>query len=67
MSEPPTTNARNPKIYTPRAGSLANECTDTSTPERTKKVPNRLNEKTIIDSNIVQLLKVERFSVTASE
>ncbi|CQR24257.1 Uncharacterised protein [Yersinia enterocolitica] len=51
----------------PRAGSEANECTDTNTPERTKNVPIRHSENALIASSTVQALKVPRFSVTASE
>lgn len=39
----------------PRAGSEAKECTETSTPERTVKVPSRHSEKAVIASNTVQL------------
>ena len=41
--------------------------TDTSTPERTRKVPSRLSEKVNIASRVVQALNAPRFSVTASE
>jgi len=51
----------------PRLGSVANAWTEVNTPERTRKVPNRLKEKAAIASNTVQLLKPPRFSVTASE
>src|SRR5437773_7419659 len=51
----------------PRLGSVANAWTEVSTPERTRKVPSRLNEKAAIASSTVQLLKPPRFSVTASE
>ena len=51
----------------PRLGSAANECTDTSTPERTRKVPSMLSEKARIASSSVQLLNRPRLSVTASE
>ncbi|STI47523.1 Uncharacterised protein [Escherichia coli] len=51
----------------PRAGSEANACTDTSTPERTRKVPSRHNEKALIASSNVHALKLARCSVTASE
>ena len=66
-SEPPTTTLRNAKMKSPRAGSVAKECTEVSTPERTRKVPSRLKEKAIIASNTVQFLKAPRFSVTARE
>jgi hypothetical protein len=51
----------------PRFGSVANACTDVSTPERTRKVPRRLSAKARIASSTVQLRKLPRFSVTASE
>ncbi len=51
----------------PRAGSAAKECTETSTPERTRNVPSRLSEKARIASSSVQLLNRPRLSVTASE
>src|SRR5471030_3180852 len=60
-------NTRNARMYNPRVGSVAKECTDTRTPERTRKVPTRLNENANIASNSVQLLKIPRFSVTLSE
>ena len=54
-------------MKTPRLGSVANACTDVSTPDRTRNVPSRLRENARIASNTVQLLKLPRFSVTASE
>jgi len=64
---PPITITKYNRINTPRRGSVANACTEVSTPERTKNVPNRLNEKAQIESNTVQTLNASRFSVTASE
>ena len=61
------TMPRNPRMKNPRAGSVANACTDTRMPERTRKVPSRLSEKAAMASNSVQLLNRPRFSVTASE
>ena len=66
-SDPPITTVRKARMKIPRLGSVANECTEVSTPERTKKVPSRLREKAAIASNTVQLLNAPRFSVTASE
>ena len=66
-NEPPITTTRKIKIKTPRPGSVAKACTDVKTPERTKNVPNKLNEKAKIASNTVHALNVPRFSVTASE
>ena len=54
-------------MNTPRAGSVANACTDVTTPERTRKVPSSDSENATIASNTVQLLNAPRFSVTASE
>ena len=54
-------------MNTPRAGSVANACTDVSTPERTRKVPSSDSEKARIASNTVQILNPPRFSVTDSE
>ena len=54
-------------IKTPRVGSVANACTEVSTPDRTKNVPKSDSEKAVIANNTVQLLKPPRFSVTASE
>src|SRR5262245_45922201 len=58
---------RNSRIKRPRSGSLANACTDSMMPERTRNVPSTDNEKPVIESNSVQLLNKPRFSVTASE
>ena len=66
-SEPPTTMQRKIRMNTPRAGSVANACTETSTPERTMNVPSRLSENAMIASSTVQLFSTPRFSVTASE
>ncbi|MNC05211.1 hypothetical protein D3C75_526760 [compost metagenome] len=66
-SEPPITITRKARINMPRAGSEANECTETSTPERTRKVPSRQSENAVIANNTVQALKLPRFSVTESE
>ena len=66
-SEPPMQTPRKARMKSPRLGSLANACTDTSTPERTRNVPSRLSEKAVIASSSVQLLNRPRFSVTASE
>ena len=54
-------------MNTPRAGSVANACTDVSTPERTRNVPSSDSENATIASSTVQLLNAPRFSVTASE
>src|SRR5579862_2107330 len=67
VSAPPTMMMRNARMKMPRLGSAAKECTDTSTPERTRKVPSMLSEKARIASSSVQLLNSPRLSVTASE
>src|SRR6476646_10863948 len=54
-------------MNTPRRGSVANACTDVSTPERTRNVPTSDSENAQIASSTVQFLNVPRFSVTASE
>ena len=51
----------------PRAGSVANACTDVSTPERTRNVPTSDSENAMIASSTVHARNVPRFSVTASE
>src|SRR5690554_3417630 len=66
-SDKPTVIPSSIRMKKPRDGSLANACTEVSTPERTRKVPNSDNEKVVIASNSVQLLNEPRFSVTASE
>ena len=43
------------RINSPLLGSLAKACTDTNTPERTRKVPRRLRMKVKIDKNTVHL------------
>ncbi|MNI64509.1 hypothetical protein D3C73_1199580 [compost metagenome] len=66
-SEPPITSTIKARINIPRDGSEAKACTDTSTPERTRNVPNRHSENAQIDSSNVQALKLARCSVTARE
>ena len=51
----------------PRSGSLAKACTELSTPERTRKVPIRLNENAVIASSSVQLLNAPVRSVAIIE
>ena len=55
------------KIKTPLVGSDANACTDVITPERTKKVPSKLNPNAMIAKNIVQVFRLSRFSETIAE
>ena len=54
-------------MNTPRAGSVAKAWTETSTPERTRKVPSRLSENPEIASSSVHARNAPRCSVTASE
>ena len=63
----PTTNTKNPRIKTPRSGSVAKACTEVNTPDRTKNVPKSDKENVIIAKSTVQTLKLPRFSVTKSE
>ena len=65
--EPPMEINSKVRINIPRPGSLANACTLFNTPERTKNVPNKLNENAKMASKTVQLLNAPRFSVTANE
>jgi hypothetical protein len=58
---------RNARMKMPRVGSAAKECTETTTPERTRNVPSRLSENARIARSRVQLLNRPRLSVTASE
>src|SRR4029079_19409681 len=67
VSDEPITITRKARMKRPRRGSVANACTDESTPERTRKVPSSESEKARIASSTVQFLKLLRFSVTASE
>jgi hypothetical protein len=55
------------RMKMPRVGSVANACTDVSTPERTRKVPSSDSEKVRIDSRMVQTLSALRFSITTAE
>ena len=52
-------------MKTPRVGSLAKECTEVSTPERTRKVPSSDSEKARIARKSVQIFSASRFSITA--
>ena len=67
VRDDPITSTKSIKMKIPRRGSVANACTDVKTPERTKKVPNKDNEKAPMASKTVQLLKLPRCSVTANE
>ena len=50
-----------PKINEPLSGSRANAWTEVKTPERTRKVPNKLAAKDKIDSNKDQFLNTDPF------
>jgi len=54
-------------MKTPRDGSLANACTEVSTPERTRNVPSSDSEKVMIASSTVQIFSASRFSITSAE
>ena len=64
---PPKNTPKIIKMNTPRSGSLANACTEVSTPERTMKVPINEKPKAKIANNIVQALSASRFSTTMAE
>ena len=66
-SEPPITTSMKPRMKAPRVGSTAKECTEESTPERTRKVPSSDSENAVSASSTVHALKAPRFSVTARE
>src|SRR5690606_35714501 len=66
-NDEPVTTVKSIRMNTPRRGSVAKACTDVSTPERTRKAPSNESEKVLIARSTVQLLKLLRFSVTASE
>ena len=53
--------AVNPNKYNPLSGSLAKEWTLSIIPERTINAPKRLNENTIIDKRMVQILSNDDF------
>ena len=55
------------RIKTPRVGSVAKECTEVSTPERTRNVPISDSEKHKMASRMVQTLSASRFSITTAE
>ena len=50
----PVTIISKSKIKIPLVGSLAKACTETKTPDLTKKVPNKLSKNVVIDKKIVQ-------------
>ena len=55
------------RMNTPRVGSVANACTEVSTPERTRKVPSSDSENVRIASRMVQTRSALRFSITTAE
>ena len=61
------TVTRKARINRPRSGSVANACTEVSTPDRTMKVPSSESEKVRIASNMVHDLRVLRRSTTMAE
>ena len=67
VSEPPIATTSSSRMNMPRRGSVAKECTELSTPERTRKVPTSDSEKVMIASRMVQDFSVSRFSTTIEE
>src|SRR5258708_7178389 len=49
-------------MKTPRAGSVANACTEVRTPERTRNVPSREREKARTGGDTAPLWEAPRFS-----
>src|SRR5690606_10797425 len=66
-NDEPTTAPNNVRRNTPRPGSVAKAWTEVSTPDRTRKAPNKETENVLMASSTVQFLKLPRFSVTAKE
>ena len=67
-ANPPPENAKRiARMNTPRAGSLANACTDVMIPDRTRKVPIIEKVNASKASRIVQFFRLSRFSVTIDE
>src|SRR5204863_8715982 len=64
---PPMKKQRINRMNTPRVGSVANACTEVSTPERTRKVPSSDSEKVRIERSMVQTFSALRFSITTAE
>ena len=54
-------------MNTPRCGSVAKECTEVRTPERTRNVPSSDSEKARIARKIVHIFSASRFSITVAE
>src|SRR5262249_7188104 len=65
-SAPPMAPAISTMMKKPRVGSLAKACTEDNTPERTRKVPIKLNENPPIASNKVQVRKAPLRSVASA-
>ena len=57
----------NERRYSPLSGSFANEWTLSIIPDLTMKAPNKLKEKTIIESNNVHILKIADFEDALKE
>src|ERR1700694_5090543 len=67
LRAPPIMMMRKARMKMPRLGSAANECTDTSTPERTRKVPSMLSEQARIASSTDQPLNRSPLTVSATK
>src|SRR5699024_588615 len=65
--EPLATTANKNNIKVPPAGPLAHARTQVSTPQRTKNVPRKLNQKVKMANSTVQARNRLRFSVTPKE
>ena len=66
-NENASTMPMNRRMYTPREGSLAKECTDEITPERTRNVPSSDSAKVTMIRNTFHTLKLRRASCTIIE
>ena len=64
VKAPPMNTPRIIRMNTPRSGSLAKECTDVMTPERTMKVPISEKPKAMMAKRMVQAFRLSRFSTT---
>ena len=66
-SAPPMATPSIRRMTSPRSGALAKACTDASTPERTRNVPIRLNEKAAMASSSDQVRNAPVRSVASAE
>ena len=66
-NDPPMTSTSSPRMNTPRAGSLAKECTEFRMPDRTRNVPDNDSANAPIASSTVHAFRLSRFSTTNAE